>query len=80
MEIKNISEQAEKLYEKYRDYMDFFEKKATVGKVRSLGAEDFYAFGKQLENYSQWQSFVESNGGQGDLGVLPNIALDRLVA
>jgi len=80
MEIKNINEQAETLYSKYRDYMDFYESKAVLGKVKSIGAEEIYAFGKQLENYSQWQSFVESNGGQGDLGVLPNVALDVITA
>jgi len=80
MEVKNINEQADKLYSQYKEYMDFYESKATVGKTRSITTEDIYAFGKQLENYSQWQSFVESNGGQGDLGVLPNVALDVITA
>jgi hypothetical protein len=74
MDIKNINEEAQKLQEKYKDYIDFYESKSVVGKTRDITAEDVYAFGKQLENYSQWQSFVEANGGQGDLGVLPNVA------
>ena len=80
MKMDRIQETAEKLYDKYRDYMDFFEKNSVVSKVRGAKTEDFYVLGKQLENFEQWRSFVETNGGQSDLGVLPNIALDVISA
>jgi len=81
MEFKKIEENADKYYSKYRDYMDFYESNSTAGKLKGgVSSEDVYAFGKQLENYEQWQSFVEANGGQSDLGVLPNVALDVIAA
>jgi len=80
MEIKRIDEQAQAYHEKYKKYMDVFESKSVVSKVRDLTNEDIFALGKQLENYEQWQSFVEANGGQTDLGVLPNVALDVISA
>jgi len=80
MENNKIEREAARLHTKYREYMDFYESKSVLGKSRSLVSEDFYSFGKQLDNYSQWQSFVEANGGQSDLGVLPNVALDVIAA
>ena len=80
MKMGKIQETAEKLYDKYRDYMDFYEKHSVVAKTRGVKTEDFYVLGKQLENFEQWKSFVETNGGQSDLGVLPNIALDVISA
>ena len=80
MKMEKIQETAEKLYEKYRDYMDFFEKHSIVSKVRGVKTEDFYVLGKQLENFESWKEFVEANGGQSDLGILPNIALDVISA
>jgi len=78
MEIRNIQKSADQFYEKYRDYMDFFESKSVLSKVKGgLSAEDIYAFGKQLENYQSYQDFNETNGGQSDMGLLPQIALDK---
>ena len=81
MQTRVIKETAEKLYDKYRDYMDFYERKSVSAKVNgTLKVEDVYALGKQLENFENWKNFNEANGGQGDLGLLPNIALDVITA
>ena len=60
--------------------MEFFEAKSTVAKTRGVTNEDLFALGSQLEQYENFQAFSESNGGYGDLGVLPNIALDVITA
>ena len=79
METIKMQETAERYYDKYRDYMDFFERKSVTSKLNgSLRVEDAYALGKQLENFEQWNSFNEANGGQSDLGILPSIAFFSL--
>ena len=60
--------------------MTFFENKSTVAKTRGVTNEDLFALGTQLEQYENFQAFSEANGGYGDLGVLPNIALDVITA
>ncbi len=75
-----IDEQVEKFYDKYRDYLEFYETKSTVAKTRGVTNEDLWALGSQLEAYTEFQSFTEANGGYGDLGILPNIALDVITA
>ena len=79
MDIK-LHEKVEQYFDKYKDYMEFYEAKSTVAKTRGVTNEDLYALGSQLEQYEAFQEFSEANGGYGDLGVLPNIALDVITA
>ena len=60
--------------------MEFYESKSTIAKTRGVTNEDLFALGTQLEQYDSFQAFSESNGGYGDLGILPNIALDVITA
>ena len=78
--MKNIDESVEQYFDKYRDYLEFYETKSTVAKTRGVTNEDLWALGSQLDAYTEFQSFTEANGGYGDLGVLPNIALDVITA
>lgn len=80
MENMNLHEKVAQYFDKYKDYMEFYEKKSVVAKTRGITNEDLYALGTQLEQYDSFQSFSEANGGYGDLGVLPNIALDVITA
>jgi hypothetical protein len=75
-----LHEKVEQYFEKYKDYMEFYESKSTIAKTRGVTNEDLFALGTQLEQYDNFQEFSESNGGYGDLGVLPNIALDVITA
>jgi hypothetical protein len=75
-----LHEKVEQYFDKYKDYMEFYESKSTVAKTRGVTNEDLFALGTQLEQYDAFQEFSESNGGYGDLGVLPNIALDVITA
>lgn len=80
MEQLKLHEKVEQYFDKYKDYMEFYESKSTIAKTRGVTNEDLYALGSQLEQYEHFQEFSESNGGYGDLGVLPNIALDVITA
>ncbi len=80
MENLKLHEKVGQYFEKYQDYMEFYEAKSTVAKTRGVTNEDLYALGSQLEQYESFQAFSEANGGYGDLGVLPNIALDVITA
>ena len=75
-----LNEKVESYFEQYRDHMDFFEANSAIAKTRGVNNEDLYALGAQLENYTEFQAFTEANGSMGDLGVLPNIALDVITA
>ena len=75
-----IDEQVEQYFEKYRDYLEFYETKSTVAKTRGVTNEDLWALGSQLDAYKEFEAFSEANGGYGDLGVLPNVALDVITA
>lgn len=76
----NITEQVDQYFDKYRDYMEFYESKSTLAKTRTVTNEDLWALGQQLENFEEYKAFSEANGSMGDLGVLPNIALDVITA
>jgi len=81
MTHSKLNEQVELFYEKYAEHMEFFEKSSNIAATRGVTNEDLYALGQQLENYADFEAFVnESNGSMGDLGVLPNIALDVITA
>jgi len=80
VENLKLHEKVEQYFDKYKDYMEFYESKSTVAKTRGVTNEDLFALGTQLEQYDNFQAFSESNGGYGDLGVLPNIALDVITA
>jgi len=75
-----MNDKVEQYFEAYRDHMEFFEAKSNVAGTRGVTNEDLFALGQQLENYEDFQAFTEANGSKGDLGVLPNIALDVITA
>lgn len=75
-----LNEKVEQYFEKYKDYMEFFETKSNLASGRGVTNEDLFALGQQLENYEEFQTFSEANGSSADLGVLPNIALDVITA
>ncbi len=80
MTHSKLNEQVDQFFEKYSDHMEFFKTQSHVAKTRGVNNEDLYALGMQLENYEDFQAFAETNGSLGDLGVLPNIALDVITA
>jgi len=79
MENRVLQENASIYYDKYRDYMDFYEKKSVVAKTSGLRAEDAYALGKQLENFEDYMKFESANGSMSDLGILPTVGFFSVI-
>lgn len=78
--IENLNEQissdAEKYYDTYRDQMDLFDE-SLVAKTRKLHDADYWMLGKMLEQYDQFEAFVnEEDTSLGALGRIPTIAHD----
>lgn len=70
-----MSRESELLYDEYRPYMDLLEQ-TNLAKVRSLQAYDYWALGKQLEQFRFMKKVLEDNGNIGQLGTIPKIAYD----
>lgn len=65
---------------RYRSQMQALDK-SPVAKTRSLTEHDYYALGKQLNQYECYQFDInEADGSTSSLGVLPKIALDTITA
>ena len=77
-----VEQGADLYFVKYRDQVEAFEKSSILARAGvPLTATDIYALGKQLEQYEEYQSFVEATyGSTADLGQIPKIALDVIAA
>lgn len=74
--MAQMEKQAERLYEEFKPQMDLLSKSPLIRVKDTMSAYDVYALGKQLESYEQYKAMTEAEGSVGDLGRLPNIALD----
>lgn len=72
----DIQNQADVLYEKYRDQMDVLQESPLAKTTNGLQAKDVFALGKQLEAFDAYKEICEEEGSLGDLGKLPNVAYD----
>ena len=73
---RKIEQEAERLYERYRDQMDLFEK-SLVAKVKGgIQPYDVYALGRQLEAFDIYKAICEEDGNLNQLGKIPNVAYD----
>jgi len=76
-----VERDAELYYKKYRPQLEAFESNSLLARSgQSVNPSDIYAVGKQLEQYEDYQRFVESNGTLAELGQIPNMALDVITA
>jgi hypothetical protein len=77
---QRLNEQAEqaanRYYKKYRSHMEMLEGHSLLSKVRQITPYDFYALGKQLENFEIYKQLCEDDGSLSQLGKIPNVAFD----
>ncbi|MDK1290155.1 hypothetical protein [Pseudoalteromonas umbrosa] len=73
-----IDRGAEQYFDKYKPFMEALEKKSLLSQVRSITSNDVYALGKQLENFEIYKDLCEEDGTIGQLGKLPDVALEVL--
>lgn len=77
---KRVEESAERYFRRYRPQIEALESSSTLSKVRSVTPYDIYALGKQLETFDVYKKICEADGALGQLGTIPNIALDVISA
>lgn len=77
--LKMQERKAEEYFKKYREQMKVMEK-SVLAKVRSLTPNDYCALGHQLNEFEQYQKFVEGSGNVNSLGKLPLVAFDVITA
>lgn len=75
-------DQANMYFEKYPDQLEAFESNSILAKVNeSLSSLDVITMGRQLDQYSGYQNFVNENfTGLSSLGAIPRVALDVITA
>lgn len=76
-----LQKQAEQMYDKYRKHMDILDK-SVLAKVKKGGIDtsDYYALGKQLEQFEIYKALCEEQGNVNLLGKLPDVAFDVITA
>jgi hypothetical protein len=76
-----LKKEAEAYFDKYRPQMEALEH-SLLAKVRGgrPSISDYYALGKQLEQYDMYQSVCEEEGSVNLLGKIPVIAYDVITA
>lgn len=83
--LKKIDQEAERLYEAYRDQMDLLDK-SPLAKVREtqgaggITPYDYWCLGKMLESWETFTELVEDVGNTNLLGKIPTIAHDVITA
>lgn len=77
--VKMQERKAEHFFKKYKDQMKVLEK-SLLAKVKGITANDYYALGSQLDEFSSYKRFVESSGNTNSLGKLPSVAFDVITA
>lgn len=75
---KMIERDAERYMRKFSAQMNILESNSAVSKIRSIGAYDYYALGKQLEAFEDYRNICEEDGTLAQLGRIPDVAFDVL--
>jgi len=67
--------------DKYQEQIDVYESFSVKSKIReSLSPYEVVALGQQLDQFTNYRQFCESQGNLGSLGAIPQIALDVITA
>lgn len=73
-----ILRKAERYAKKYAPQVNLLESASILSKVRQIRPYDIYALGSQLESFDTYKAMCEADGNIGNLGRVPDIALDVL--
>lgn len=73
--------QAETYADKYATQIEVYESLSMKARIKeSISPYEIVALGQQLDQYTHYQKFVETQGNLGSLGNIPQIALDVITA
>lgn len=77
----SVDTQANVYADKYQEQVDVYESFSIKSKIgESLSPYEVVALGQQLDQFSNYQKFCESQGNLGSLGNIPQVALDVITA
>lgn len=77
----SADDQANIYGEKYAEQINVYESFSSKAKVNeSISAYEIVALGQQLDQFTNYSKFVESQGNLGSLGAIPQVALDVITA
>lgn len=72
---QKVEKGADRYFRRYRAQCEALSA-SPLAKARSLNAYDYYALGKQLENWDRYKEMCSEDGTLANLGKIPNIAYD----
>lgn len=72
---RKVEKGAEKYFRRYRSQCEALSA-SPLAKARTLTPYDYYALGKQLENWDRYKEMCTEDGTLANLGKIPNIAYD----
>ena len=73
--------QAEAFYDKYADQMSAYEDVSIKSQLNeSISNFEIVALGQQLDQFSSYKNYVESQGNLAALGQMPMVAADVITA
>ena len=76
-----IDVQAEVFADKYSDQMAVYESHSMKSRVgEAISPYEMVALGQQLDQFTNYRNFCESQGNLGSLGTIPQVALDVITA
>jgi hypothetical protein len=75
LQERKVEQYADKYNKKYAKHMKLMES-SLISKIRPVTTYDYYALGRQLEQFEDYKMMVEADGNLAQLGTVPNIALD----
>jgi len=77
----SVDTQANIYVDKYQEQIDVYESMSIKAKVKeSLSPYEVVALGQQLDQFSNYATFCESQGNLASLGAIPQVALDVITA
>lgn len=71
-----LERESERLFRKYKPYMEILESKSLLSKFKKIDTMDYWALGRMLESVDNMIRICEADGSVADLGLLPRIARD----
>lgn len=77
----SVDDQASVYADKYQEHFDVYAAHSAKAKVNeAMSPYEFVALGQQLDQFSSYAKFTESQGNLGSLGAIPQVALDVITA
>ena len=78
--LAEVERKSEAYVAKYEEIFDAVSQSPHFSGSRQFSQYDAYALGEQFEMYNNYEMYTKESSSAGDLGTLPNIAVDLIAA